>query len=135
LRYLLDTNCCIQYLRTGRNSRLAVRLEGLAPSEAGLCSVVVAELYYGARRSRDPARNIVAVRRFCGGFVSIPFSDDAALEYAEIRAELEHQGTRIGPNDLMIAAIARVHGLVLVTHNVGEFSRVSGLLIEDWQTP
>jgi tRNA(fMet)-specific endonuclease VapC len=39
----------------------------------------------------------------------------------------------IGPNDLMIASIARAHGQVLITHNTNEFSRVSDLQLEDWE--
>ena len=53
--------------------------------------------------------------------------------YSIIRSELEQQGTPIGPYDLMIASIAKTHNLVLVTHNVREFSRVGGLQVEDWE--
>jgi tRNA(fMet)-specific endonuclease VapC len=49
--------------------------------------------------------------------------------------DLAQRGTPIGPNDLLIAAIARTHGITLVTHNIGEFSRVSGLRVEDWLAP
>ena len=72
-------------------------------------------------------------RAFVERFVSLPFDDRAAEFYAETRAALEHRGTPIGANDLMIAAIALANGLVLVTHNVAEFSRVSKLRIEDWE--
>lgn len=50
-----------------------------------------------------------------------------------MRAYLDGKGTPIGPNDLMIASIARAHSLTLVTHNTSEFSRVPGLKLEDWQ--
>ncbi len=64
---------------------------------------------------------------------SLAFDDECAERYAEIRVRLEKAGTLIGPNDLLIAAIARVHGATLVTHNVREFSRVEGLRLEDWE--
>jgi tRNA(fMet)-specific endonuclease VapC len=64
---------------------------------------------------------------------SFSFDGDAALHFGSIRAQLARQGTPIGPYDLQIAAIARTHGATLVTHNTGEFSRVSGLLLEDWE--
>ncbi|MCI5148903.1 MAG: type II toxin-antitoxin system VapC family toxin, partial [Candidatus Electrothrix sp. MAN1_4] len=63
---------------------------------------------------------------------SLPFGDEAVADYGEIRAALAKAGTPIGPNDLLIAAVAKAHDVTLVTHNVGEFSRVHGLLLEDW---
>jgi tRNA(fMet)-specific endonuclease VapC len=63
----------------------------------------------------------------------LPFDDAAAEAYGRLRAELARRGTPIGPNDLMIAAIALAHDLTLVTHNTAEFSRVSGLRLEDWE--
>ena len=66
-------------------------------------------------------------------FVSVPFDDWAAEEYAKVRADLAAKGTPIGANDYLIAAIALANGLTLVTHNTGEFSRVVGLTLDDWQ--
>jgi tRNA(fMet)-specific endonuclease VapC len=66
-------------------------------------------------------------------FVSLPFDDHAGEEAGRVRAYLAGLGTPIGPNDLLIAAIALANGLTLVTHNTSEFSRVPGLNIEDWQ--
>jgi tRNA(fMet)-specific endonuclease VapC len=68
-------------------------------------------------------------------YQSLPFDNAAARDYASIRSHLATAGQPIGPNDTMIAAIARSRGTTLVTHNTAEFSRVPGLLIEDWQTP
>jgi len=76
---------------------------------------------------------MMEVTRFCDAFISLPFDDDAAAEYASLRFELALAGMPIGPNDLMIAAIALAKGLTLVTHNTAEFRRVVGLKIEDWQ--
>jgi tRNA(fMet)-specific endonuclease VapC len=64
----------------------------------------------------------------------VPFDDADAVEYAKIRQELETAGIVIGPYDLQIAAICVRHGLTLVTSNIGEFSRVHGLMVEDWLT-
>ncbi len=82
-------------------------------------------------RSRDAARNQALA--FTTGFLSLPFEDRAAAEYARVRADLAAQGTPLGPNDLLIAAIALAHGLTLVTHNTVEFRRVTGLALDDWQ--
>ena len=133
MKYLLDANTCIDLLRRGRASRVTVKLAAANQADVVLCSVVIGELLFGARRSQQVAKNLAEVRAFCAGFGSLPFEDAAAEQYAEIRADLAVKGTPIGPNDLMIAAIARTHGLILVTHNVSEFSRVAGLTVEDWQ--
>ena len=65
--------------------------------------------------------------------MSLPFDDRAAEEYGKVRSHLAVLGTPIGPNDLMIAAIALANHMTLVTHNTAEFSRVPGLTLEDWQ--
>ena len=84
-------------------------------------------------KSNDPAQTRAKQQAFLVQFVSLPFDDDAAEVYAIIRARLEAQGTPIGPYDLQIAAIALANNLILVTHNTREFSRVPGLLLEDWE--
>jgi tRNA(fMet)-specific endonuclease VapC len=133
VKYLLDTNTCVEFLRHGAGSRVAARLAAVGPGDAALCAVVVAELLFGALRSRDVAKNLAEVRAFTAGFQSLAFDDTAAERYADVRADLEAKGTPIGPNDLLIAAIAAARGLTLVTHNAAEFGRVVGLSLEDWQ--
>ena len=73
------------------------------------------------------------LQTFFNPYVSLPFDDAAAEAYGRIRADLAIRGALIGPNDLLIAAIAVASGLTLVTHNTGEFSRVAGLPLEDWE--
>ena len=97
-----------------------------------LCSVVKAELQYGAQKSAKAAANLDRLAAYFAPLASLPFDDLAAEHYGLIRAELEQRGMPIGPNDLMIAAIARAHGLTLVTANLDEFGRVPGLRVEDW---
>jgi tRNA(fMet)-specific endonuclease VapC len=133
VRYLLDTNTCVQYLRYGTASPVAGRLASAHPGDVVLCSVVVGELLFGALRSQNVAKNRADVQAFRAGFLSLPFDDRSAEEYAEIRADLAAKGTPIGPSDMLIAAVALANGLILVTHNTGEFSRVVGLTLEDWQ--
>lgn len=132
MNYLLDTNACIGYLN-GRALGVMRKLRSIPPSAVALCSVVKAELLYGAWKSADPARARSKLDSFFSAFVSLPFDDAAAGVYGQVRAQLARTGSPIGPNDLMIASIARTHGLVLVTHNVREFQRVPGLSIEDWE--
>jgi tRNA(fMet)-specific endonuclease VapC len=98
---------------------VTARLAAANPGDVNLCSVVVAELLFGALRSRDVVKNVTDVRSFAGGFRSFDFDSPAAEEYARIRADLETKGTPIGPNDLMIAAIALANQLTLITQYGG----------------
>nr|VFJ69099.1 MAG: tRNA(fMet)-specific endonuclease VapC [Candidatus Kentron sp. FM]VFJ69856.1 MAG: tRNA(fMet)-specific endonuclease VapC [Candidatus Kentron sp. FM]VFK17786.1 MAG: tRNA(fMet)-specific endonuclease VapC [Candidatus Kentron sp. FM] len=135
MRYLIDTNVCIAYLRGKNSGNITARLVMAGPGEVALCSVVKAELLYGAEHSANPDGNRARLQRFFASIpTSLPFDDAAADAYGGIRAQLEARGTPIGPNDLMIAAIGLSRGLMLVTHNTSEFRRVPGLRIEDWQT-
>ena len=131
--YLLDTNACVECLRN-RHPGVVARFQSCSPRELRLCSVVVAELCYGAYKSPKPAANLTLIQTFAAPLVSVPFDDRAADIYGRIRADLERRRQAIGPNDTMIAAIALANGLTVATHNTAEFSRGSGLLIEDWQT-
>ncbi len=132
MRFLLDTNVCIKILN-GSSDAVVEKMRELNPTEITLSAVVRAELVYGARKSRQVAANIRLVELFCEPFACLPFDDHAADIYGEIRADLERFGQPIGPNDLMIASTTLAHSLILVTHNVSEFSRVPNLRIEDWE--
>ena len=129
--YLPDTNIWIAYLNPGE-SPVKTRLRAHPPAAITFCSVVKAELLYGAYRSARRDDNLSLLATLFAGFGSLPFDDAAAEVYGRLRAELAMQGTLIGPNDLMIAAIALVNQLTVVTHNTREFTRVAGLPLEDW---
>ncbi len=133
MRYLLDTNTCIVYLK-GRNLTLKQRLEAVPISEIAVCSIVKAELCFGAMKSANPERNFALQQAFLAQFVSLPFDDLSATTFGVIRSQLETQGIPIGAYDLQIAAIALAHNITLVTHNIREFERVNGLQIEDWES-
>lgn len=134
--YLLDSNTWISLLRW-QNDGVLAELKRHSTTEILLCSVVLAELWFGAEHgdANHRASNYAVVDELEANYRSIPFDNVAARDYAMIRAHLAHLGQPIGPNDTMIAAIARSNGATLVTHNTSEFSRVPDLLIEDWQSP
>jgi tRNA(fMet)-specific endonuclease VapC len=133
LNFLLDTNTVVTHLRRGKSTSVSEKLATIPPANVYLCSIVVAELIYGAYRSDKPALRLKQVTEFCSRFACLDFDTRAAHEYGRIRMELEGKGTPIGPNDLLIAAIALSNAAVLVTSNFREFKRVSGLTLEDWQ--
>ena len=132
MKYLLDTNVCIRYLN-GQSIAIRDKIRSLNPDDIVLCSVVKSELYFGACKSNRPEKTLSKLEPFLAFFKSLPFDDLAARVYGKVRSELEKDGTPIGPYDLQIASIALANNLILVTHNVREFSRVSGLVIEDWE--
>jgi tRNA(fMet)-specific endonuclease VapC len=133
MKYLLDTNVCIRYLNQ-KSPAIIQRLESLNTEDIAVCSIVKAELFYGAMKSNNPQTTLARQQLFLNRFVSLVFDDNTALVSGQIRASLAKIGTPIGSNDLQIAAIAISNNLILVTHNTREFSRVDGLKIEDWET-
>jgi len=132
MRYLLDSNTCIRYLNK-RSQNVIDKLNTLSPDDVLVCSITKAELFYGAMRSHNPQKTLATQQEFLNQFESLPFNDSAAEIYSRIRSKLAALGTPIGPNDLLIASIALANNLVLVTHNINEFSRVDGLQLEDWE--
>lgn len=132
MSYLLDTNAWIEYFKQP-TSPIHAKLSLLRPADVISCSIVKSELLHGAEKYANRDRRVKLVVETLAPFRSVSFDDDAAVFYARIRHDLETAGLVIGPYDLQIAAICLLHGFTLVTHNVGEFSRIAGLAIEDWQ--
>jgi len=130
LRYLLDTNILIAMSK--ERPGLGEQLAGIPANEILLSSVVVAEIEYGIAKSARQEHNRKVFDRLLDGFPVVPFDNTAARFYGPIRARLERMGRLIGPNDLMIAAQACALNAILVTDNVGEFTRVDGLVVENW---
>ena len=133
MKYLLDTNACIAYLN-GRHPAVVDHIRGTAPADLALSTVVVAELRYGAERSARPKENHARIDVLVAEIPALEFDLESAEAYGRLRARLEAKGTPIGPNDMLIAAQALSHALVVVTDNVREFRRVRGLRVENWRT-
>jgi tRNA(fMet)-specific endonuclease VapC len=129
--HLLDSNICIGLLK-GKEPGLKRQLSALSPREVVLCSVVKAELLYGARRSSRVDANLRRLERLFAQFESLPFDDNAAEWYGVLRGQLERSGQLVGNNDLMIASTALSAGACLVTRDEHEFSRVPGLRVLGW---
>ncbi|AEJ18729.1 type II toxin-antitoxin system tRNA(fMet)-specific endonuclease VapC [Gracilinema caldarium] len=129
--YYLDTNTCIYFLN-GTNERVRTKLLSTVPKEIAIPSIVKAELLLGAYKSRKREYNIEKIEQFLEPFTVVPFEDEMTYVYAEIRSAMETKGIVIGPNDLLIASIVKYKNGILVTNNVSEFSRIEGLLIDNW---
>lgn len=129
-KYLLDTNICIY---TIKNRPEAVR-RTFTECDGQMCvsTITQMELIYGAEKSAAVSRNLKDVEGFLSRLEIKQFDSSAAAHTGQIRAELARAGTPIGAYDQMIAGHARSLGLIVVTNNVSEFSRVPGIRIENW---
>ena len=130
-RFMLDTDTCSYIIRRS-NEAVLNRLRAL-PIDAVCISVISrAELLYGVEISPRRTVDEAAVAAFLRHVDSLAFTDEAAAQYAGIRAGLRRRGMMIGANDMLIAAHARAENLTLVTNNTREFERVEGLALENW---
>ena len=131
MRYLLDTNICI-YLIKHKPLRVKEKFSACSVGEIGVSSITVAELWYGVAKSRHRKANQRALEQFLLPLFVSEFDEGAAEVYGGIRAALERDGRPIGAMDVLIAAHALSMGVILVTNNEREFSRVPELVVENW---
>ena len=132
--YLLDTNICI-YAISGKYPKLREYLLTIPPDQVCISSVTVGEMEYGAAKCRWGEHTRHIMYAFLSNFSILPFTESDAAVFGRLRAHLAASGQPIGAYDVMIAAQALARNLTIVTHNTGEFSRVPGLLPEDWISP
>lgn len=130
MKYLLDTNACIDFIRDVGDARR--RMKSKPFREFCISSIVVAELMHGAKRSPNAEKHIPATRNFCKKFKIVDFDDSAAETFGDVRLQLERDGLRIGAYDMLIAAHAKSLGLICITNDKG-FRQVNGLEVEDWR--
>jgi tRNA(fMet)-specific endonuclease VapC len=134
MNYLLDTNICVLLIRQ-KSPHVLAKLTSHPITDIGVSAITVAELQYGVEKSSQPTLNQQALDQFLLPLSVVPFDEQDAIVYGQIRATLEAQGLPIGALDTLIAAQAIHYNLILVTNNVREFARVSGLTVEDWTKP
>ncbi|MGB4880987.1 MAG: type II toxin-antitoxin system VapC family toxin [Thiolinea sp.] len=129
---MLDTNACIGLIKNNPPS-LRQHLIQLDVSQVAISCIVLYELEYGVCRSQQVQRNRENLDSFLKYIQVLEWSEEQSSEAALLRCELMQIGQPIGHYDVLIAAHARSLKATLVTHNVGEFGRVKGLLVEDWE--
>jgi len=128
--YVLDTNTLIYYFKG--MGQVARKLGSVSPQAVLIPTIVLFELQVGIAKSTSPEKRTQQLQQLLSQVNVVLFDRDAALAAATIRAQLERQGTPIGTIDVLIAGVALSLQATLVTHNVAEFSRVSGLVVVDW---
>ena len=130
LTYMLDTNICIHVMKNYPHN-LKEKFNLLA-EQLCISSITLGELHYGAEKSARRADNLTAIEHFVARLDMLPFGLKAAAHYGQVRAELERAGPPCGPHDMQIGGHARSEGLIVVTNNLREFSRMPGIRTENW---
>jgi tRNA(fMet)-specific endonuclease VapC len=130
MRYLLDTNIVSDLIRAPQG-RAATRIREVGEALIRTSVIVAAELRFGAAKLGS-SRLTERLEAVLGLLEIVPLETPADAIYGQIRARLEHAGTPIGGNDLLIAAQAIALGDTVVTDNEREFGRVEGLKVENW---
>lgn len=132
---MLDTDTCSDVLR--HRYSVAEKMRDISPMLVNVSAITIAEAWSGALKRRNSAHLLSAWNHFLQPFSNriLPFDKGAAEHYGDIRSTLETRGEMIGDRDCMIAAIARHHGLAVVTANSNEFQRVPDLVVENWRDP
>ncbi len=133
MKYLLDTDTCVYWLRGAAGVRQQVA--AITPAEVGVSVVTVAELRYGAAVSAQAASNHRAIDGLTAGFAVIGVSPAIARVFGDQKAALRSQGQLIEDFDLLIGATAIHHGLTLVTNNQTHFGRLPNLKLANWVGP
>lgn len=131
MEYLLDTNICI-YIIKKKPAEVFEKFKNLTIGDVGISSITLAELQYGIEKSSNSEKNREALEKFLTPIEIIDYGYEATVEYGKIRADLEKKGVPIGPLDMLIASHAKSLDVILVTNNVREFERITGLRIENW---
>ena len=135
--YLLDTDILSNLLKRAPSTVLIAKLASIPPEHQFTSAITLGELYYGAYRLGSMSKSLLErlEKTLLPNLPVISFDREAAHKYGQIRAELERNGIPIGDADLRIAAIALVRGLIVITGNISHFSRIPGLIVENWLEP
>ena len=132
MKYLLDT-CTVSDFVKGQPKVLA-RIKATSPNLIVVSALTRMEVDYGLALNAERAKKLAPVLdAFVATIATLPFDEADAQAAAAIRAALKTQGQPIGAYDVLTAGTGLARGLVVVTSNVGEFKRVSGLHVEDWR--
>ena len=131
MKFMLDTNTCI-YIIKRKPPDVIRRFKRTEISQIGISSITLSELLYGVSKSSRPEQNQLALTQFIAPLEILPYGDEAAQYYGDLRAHLEKQGTPIGSLDMLIAAHALSIPCTLVTNNEKEFIRIPNLKIVNW---
>ncbi len=133
--HLLDTSVYSQPVRRTMHPGVAARWPSLTPQTAAVSAICEAEVLYGLRKFGSPQMRAAYDSILRGHFSILHVNEDVAATYADLRCDCEQVGVTVQALDLLIAATAKTHGLIVATLNVRHFSPIPGLKVEDWSQP
>ena len=129
MKYLLDTNICIYYIKG--KYKLKEKFKSAGSGSFLISEITLAELKFGVANSQSPNRNMESLKKFLTGVQILPIFDSLDV-YANEKARLRKAGQPIDDFDLLIGTSAIANDLVLVTNNIKHFERLNDIKIEDW---
>jgi tRNA(fMet)-specific endonuclease VapC len=129
MKYLLDSNICIHFLRGKYN--IIEKLNEVGIDNCAISEITLAELVFGAEKSDNPKNNNKLIEKFIGQLGILPIFD-AIQTYGKEKARLQSEGKMISDFDLLIGCTSIENDLIMVTENIKEFERIKGIKIENW---
>lgn len=129
MKYLLDTNICIHFFRGQFN--LIEKIQEIDLQNCAISEITLAELAYGAENSSDPKKNLKLIDKFAEQVKILPIFNAINI-YAKEKVRLSKKGKMISDFDILIASTSIANGLIMVTENIKDFERISGIEIENW---
>ncbi len=129
MKYLLDSNICIHFLRGKYN--IIEKLNEVGIDNCAISEITLAELVFGAEKSDNPKKNHKLIEKFIGQLSILPIFD-AIQTYGKEKARLQSEGKMISDFDLLIGCTSSENDLIMVTENIKEFDRIKGIKIENW---
>ena len=132
MSFLVDTDVCSAHLRSvGDVERRFMQHTG----SLYLSTISLAELYAWVSRKKSPPRHLDGLMAFLSDVTILDVDHEVARCFGQLRGNMLDRGQVVPGMDLLIAATALVHGLVMVTHNTKHFIDIPGLNVEDWLAP
>jgi len=128
---LLDTDTCVELLK---GNRRILQRRGRSDDMVGICFVTIAELYYGAEKSREPETNFVAIEKLLLSVEIVQTDLSILRRFGTIKAVLQQIGAPLADVEVLIAASTLEKADKLITGNARHFDRIPGLVLEDWRT-
>ena len=129
MKYLLDSNICIHFLRGKYN--IIEKLNEVGIDNCAISEITLAELVFGAEKSDNPNKNHKLIEKFIGQMSILPIFD-AIQTYGKEKARLQSEGKMISDFDLLIGCTSIENDLIMVTENIKELDRIKGIKIENW---